>query len=644
MPYSIRTKDGIVINNIPDNVARDSDELKTRVAGLRAQKTESAPTVDPTQAAVQSGELPALPGEQGPNRPPGRDPSLVARRPVTDVIRRVAAPIRTAVSGLVGAADLGLSMATGMAGQAVGGIGGLNDLGQGPAKAAETVDNISRFFTYSPRTQAGQALAQGIATPMARLDKEMQDSAEYWGGGDPLLSTIAYTAMNAVPTGRGAIGAPGRVTRNLVARQAAASAEAVWLEQGIRLGSYKMKDQISGAVQRAATDVPRARGEAIATLGDDVKAAAQRMQQAEDLMYATARGTPAYINSSNLQGVQYAIDNILKDFPPDISGSGRVDFVRRRVQGLIGDPKAINMNAQQSLVSMNELDQLRRQIKNGLPQAQNFTGTDKALLQIKGQLDAFINRQFETGLIHGDQAALEHWTRAREITRTYRENFEENSAIYSLATDHKANPEDFRKYIFGLSQTGAKTESAQVIQRLKDIFGDNSPQLNAIRSEFLMDALDPLRGPDVDLPKFVAYYDKIHRNNPTLIKELSPFVDSGLEELATLARAAIKTGDASGVTFRIPTMIARFTVGHQIARKGALVGASAQVLEAIFGRPPRVVRREMLSELFGMRIDEPIFKPNTVELQGVWGAALNEAFTREHSDPSFTGLSDDKDE
>jgi len=36
MPYSITTKDGITIQNIPDDVAPDAPELKARVAQIRA--------------------------------------------------------------------------------------------------------------------------------------------------------------------------------------------------------------------------------------------------------------------------------------------------------------------------------------------------------------------------------------------------------------------------------------------------------------------------------------------------------------------------------------------------------------------------------------------------------------------------------
>lgn len=42
MPYSITTKDGITLNNIPDDVAPDSPELKARVAAIRAGGGQAA--------------------------------------------------------------------------------------------------------------------------------------------------------------------------------------------------------------------------------------------------------------------------------------------------------------------------------------------------------------------------------------------------------------------------------------------------------------------------------------------------------------------------------------------------------------------------------------------------------------------------
>lgn len=47
MPYQITTKDGITIQNIPDDIAPDSQQLKDRVAAIRNQSVQRAPEVPP---------------------------------------------------------------------------------------------------------------------------------------------------------------------------------------------------------------------------------------------------------------------------------------------------------------------------------------------------------------------------------------------------------------------------------------------------------------------------------------------------------------------------------------------------------------------------------------------------------------------
>lgn len=59
MPYSITTKDGITINNIPDGVPADSPELKARVAAIRAG--QQPPT---TESVLEAGGAPT------PEEPP----------------------------------------------------------------------------------------------------------------------------------------------------------------------------------------------------------------------------------------------------------------------------------------------------------------------------------------------------------------------------------------------------------------------------------------------------------------------------------------------------------------------------------------------------------------------------------------------
>lgn len=59
MAYSITTKDGITINNIPDDVPPDSQTLKDRVAAIRAGQTEVAPK----EAAPSRGMIEELAGQ-----------------------------------------------------------------------------------------------------------------------------------------------------------------------------------------------------------------------------------------------------------------------------------------------------------------------------------------------------------------------------------------------------------------------------------------------------------------------------------------------------------------------------------------------------------------------------------------------------
>jgi hypothetical protein len=56
MPYSITTKDGITINNIPDDVPADSPELKARVASIRAGQQPESKTTE--SARVEIGGVP----------------------------------------------------------------------------------------------------------------------------------------------------------------------------------------------------------------------------------------------------------------------------------------------------------------------------------------------------------------------------------------------------------------------------------------------------------------------------------------------------------------------------------------------------------------------------------------------------------
>lgn len=95
MAYSITTKDGITINNIPDDVPPDSQILKDRVAAIRAGQTER-----PTEPTTQPQEGPSI-GQQL-----GRQAGLAARTipaAASSVLGLVGDPLNALVNLITGA-------------------------------------------------------------------------------------------------------------------------------------------------------------------------------------------------------------------------------------------------------------------------------------------------------------------------------------------------------------------------------------------------------------------------------------------------------------------------------------------------------------------------------------------------------------
>ena len=188
MPYSITTKDGIAINNIPDDVAPDSPDLKARVAAIRAGSGDSA-----LQAQAQP------------------------------------APSTTA-TGLAGAATRGLALpAAGAAlGAAMGapfaGIGAIPGAvaGAGAATLAGLVGDpivgaVNSMFgtTYTLPTDALQDVLTrvGVAEPKTAAERIVQTTAAGAGtaGGSVALGRTLQSAAGPVTQGVGQLmaAAPG---------------------------------------------------------------------------------------------------------------------------------------------------------------------------------------------------------------------------------------------------------------------------------------------------------------------------------------------------------------------------------------------------------------------------------------------------
>jgi hypothetical protein len=88
MPYSIETKDGILIENIPDNVSPDDPSIKRRVDAIRAQNNMEPP---------KSVTIP---------EPTAPEPVVSFGQQVRDIPRQLGLTARYGIEGTLGAADV----------------------------------------------------------------------------------------------------------------------------------------------------------------------------------------------------------------------------------------------------------------------------------------------------------------------------------------------------------------------------------------------------------------------------------------------------------------------------------------------------------------------------------------------------------
>ena len=167
MPYSIVTKDGIKINNIPDDVDPQSDELKQRVAAIRAQ--QGAANDEPAQGAPQPEAPEASLGEKA-----------------------------------VGMLEAGATMASGAVAEPAAGIAGivqsLNPMAD-PGAGAQAVEDTRKALTYEPSTKEGRDNLMSLAKTLQPVTDILQRAEKASGDlGYDLAGPTGGAIGSALPT------------------------------------------------------------------------------------------------------------------------------------------------------------------------------------------------------------------------------------------------------------------------------------------------------------------------------------------------------------------------------------------------------------------------------------------------------------
>lgn len=446
---------------------------------------------------------------------------------------------------------------------------------------------------------------RGTMAARALLPQTMKGNAAL-GGALGFIQPTAQDGERGRNTAFGAgAGAAGAGLASLLQRFTQPAREASGLARmlGIDLKASpgRQVEQVSAAAQRL---MPPEKGAAMPPLRDALRVEREATRQQASALFDAAKGASARVRMSEVQALSQQARKALADF--DVA---MMPGIARRLDEL--EELSRTPNAREA--QLKAAEQWRRRIslmspKDGSPE-------QAAATVLKRQYDDWITSQFNNDMIVGDKAAVEAWRAARSAWSDFKGAFDANKTIRELATKPDLTQEQMRGWLFNANSVGAKRESGAVVARLNQILGPDSPQMEGLRSEVLIDIVEPLTRRTPNMGAFLDQYDKFIGNNPTLKRELFPHGMGDMDEIVKFARgivqrpgATVAPKHAEGMVEKVLNGLTRYVFGHGIARGGVRVKAATGIAESL--RQATVgagARKNILREYLGTSPTQPIF-------------------------------------
>jgi hypothetical protein len=287
MAYSITTKDGITINNIPDDVAPDSADLKARVAAIRA-----------------GGGAAAL--EDTPAPKPTPAPAETTLQGITGAITRGVAPI--AAGATLGAAA-GLPLAG--VGAIPGAIAGAGAAGLAMTVGDPIVGSINSLLgtKYTLPTQAMEDLLTrlGVAEPKTAAERIVQT------------------------TSAGAAGAGGMAAAGKAIEMAAGVAKPITQAVGAQLAAKPVAQIVGGAGAGVAGQTAKEMGAGpVGQIAASLSGGVAGAKLATTKIQPTAAQLPSDIAAAERAGVTLMTTDVV---PPRTFASKWLQTIGERIPG-----------------------------------------------------------------------------------------------------------------------------------------------------------------------------------------------------------------------------------------------------------------------------------------------------------------------
>jgi len=347
-----------------------------------------------------------------------------------------------------------------------------------------------------------------------------------------------------------------------------------------------------------------------------------------DQLFEAAKSSEAYYPQLQLKLLDQSMADLLSTEQFDLANlrvaKGRLQKFNEIVSDTAFDLVDKDNNFINGYVPINKLHNFRQLLNSDITKMRRSTDYEanseyQALLGMKNHVDEFIDSQFNADLVAGNAEAITKWKKANDWYRDYKQKFSASDAVQKIV-DKDLTPEQVKNLILGTGEVVGRAEAGSIVQKMNGIFGNDSPQMEALRKEVIFGVITPLLDDNPNIQGFIDRVDNVKRKSPTLINELfQGEALQNLENLQKLARAQLKVAERAGIEkvskARAPSLSRLIAVniapGNQQLAKGA---AAQQLIRSWFqpltqklkqaaGRPD--VERQIMSEFYGVDMRRP---------------------------------------
>src|SRR3990167_4110027 len=493
-----------------------------------------------------------------------------------------------------GFGEVGLTMGTGMLAEIAAGVGGTIEAVASFVRgdddvvntAEDRINEIRQSYTYQPRTQEGKDALRMLGVPFQKFEQFADKKGEeiLKATESPAAAAAIKTTIITAPDLLGMRGTKLRLNKRAKVKALEVEAKNINLE--LKESPTVQREQIVKQAQvETANQVTK--GQSMESIQASVSNAKKIAKKNVTDLYTQARNTEAALPLSEAKKFHDIAVESLDGY--DIAD---LPIVKKR----LAEIAELSELQDEAYIKLEAIESFRKRLIKHRPDATDLT-QQSALGIMRGQLDEFLDAQFNTDMIKGSPEALQKWKNARTASAAYKERFRDNKVIRQLA-EQKATPEEVRSWIFGASKMGFKKETGQLINRLKTIVGEDSPQFAALRQDALLNILDPLLKDKPNFNQFARVYDDLVKNNPTLVNELFPDSATHLSSLRMFA-SAIEKNKATPISLKIEETISRALVGHQIAKAAIRVTLLGQILKLMRFYGSKTQKSRVLGTILG---------------------------------------------